>query len=85
MLSRAERKSRYSSVFWGRGCGGGLRWRVGLLSRSMGAVSMISWLEEDGVREEVGIGSDFMVVDLEVSFWSSRCIRLESTVFSRFT
>jgi hypothetical protein len=46
---------------------------------------MVSWLEGEWVREEVGIGSDFMAVDFEVSFWSSRCIRLESTVFSRFT
>jgi hypothetical protein len=85
MLSRAERKSRYSCVLWGRGCSGGLRWRVGLLSRSMVSVSMISPLEEEWVREEVGIGSDFVTVDFEVSFWNSRCVRLEYTVFSRFT
>ena len=85
MLSRAERKSRYSWVLWDRGCGGGLRWRVGLLSRSIASMSTVSRLEEEWVREEVGFGSDFVIVDFEVSFWIRRCVRLESTVFSRFT
>jgi hypothetical protein len=71
-------------LYWW-GCGRGLRGRVGLWSRSMGLMSMISRWEDECRRDDGGCGCGFVDAGFEVSFWISRGIRLEYTVFSRFT